>query len=162
MGRGLRCLNPHGAQVAGAVSRGRGRGALQPRQNRASAPTRVSERLAQEAVALIVHFRRTLRRTGAGTAAELGRARPTVPRWLRREGLGRPARIDPPEPVRRFQRARPGELIHPDIKKLGRFDRPGHRVAGARTGWRNRGAGRVEPLSATGPRTMAWRACRRR
>eukprot|EP00873_Tetraselmis_striata_P045180 jgi/Tetstr1/465444/TSEL_010128.t1 len=55
--------------------------------------------------------------------------------------MGRLARLDPPEPVRRYQRARPGELIHLDIKKLGRFDRPGHRVTGTRTGCRNRGAG---------------------
>ena len=56
-------------------------------------------------------------------------------------GIGRLARLDPPEPVRRYQRARPGELIHLDIKKLGRFDRPGHRATGTRTGCRNRGAG---------------------
>jgi transposase InsO family protein len=90
---------------------------------------------------LIVHLRRTLRMTGAAIAAKLGLARSTVARWLRREGLGRLAQIDPPEPVRRYQRARPGELIHLDIKKLGRFERPGHRVTGTRTGCRNRGAG---------------------
>lgn len=80
--------------------------------------------------------------TGAAIAAKLGLARSTVARWLRREGLGRLAQIDPPGPVRRSQRARSGELIHLDIKKLGRFDRPGHRVTGTRSGCRNRGAGR--------------------
>lgn len=79
--------------------------------------------------------------TGAAIAAKLGLAGSTVSRWLRREGLGRLAQIDPPEPVRRYQRTRPGELIHLDIKKLGRFDRPGHRVTGTRAGCRNRGAG---------------------
>lgn len=49
--------------------------------------------------------------------------------------------IDPPEPVRRYQRERPGELFHLDIKKLCRFGHPSHRVTGSRTGCRNRGAG---------------------
>lgn len=115
-----------------------GRAAL---SNHASAPTRVAGRLAGATVALILHLRRTLRMTGAAIAAKLGLARSTVSRWLRREGLGRLARIDPPEPVRRYQRERPGELIHLDIKKLGRFDQPGHRVTGTRVGCRNRGAG---------------------
>jgi transposase InsO family protein len=114
-----------------------GRAAL---SNHASAPARVSGRLADTTVALIVHLRRTLRMTGAAIAAMLGLARSTVSRWLLREGLGRLSRIDPPEPVRRYQRERPGELIHLDIKKLGRFDQPGHRVTGDRRG-RNRGAG---------------------
>lgn len=109
--------------------------------NHASAPARVAGRLAEATVALIVHLRRTLRMTGTAIAAKLGLARSTVARWLRREGLGRLARIDPPEPVRRYQRERPGELIHLDIKKLGRFDRPGHRVTGTRTTGRSRGAG---------------------
>jgi transposase len=109
--------------------------------NHASAPARVAGRLAQATVTLIVHLRRTLRMTGAAIAATLGLARSTVSRWLRREGLGRLSRIDPPGPVRRYQRERPGELIHLDIRKLGRFDQPGHRVTGTRVVCRNRGAG---------------------
>lgn len=109
--------------------------------NHASAPARVAGRLEAATVALIVHLRRTLRMTGAAIAVKLGLARSTVSRWLRRAGLGRLAQIDPPEPVRRYQRDRPGELIHLDIKKLGRFDQPGHRVTGTRAGCRNRGAG---------------------
>lgn len=109
--------------------------------NRASAPTRVAGRLEAATVALIVHLRRSLRMTGAAIAATLGLARSTVSRWLRREGLGHLARIDPPEPVRRYQRERPGELIHLDIKKLGRFDQPGHRVTGTRVSCRSRGVG---------------------
>ncbi|TDL76012.1 IS481 family transposase [Palleronia sediminis] len=115
-----------------------GRAAL---SNRASAPARVSGRLPDRLVALILHLRRSLRLTGAEIAARLGLARSTVARWLARSGMGRLDRLDPPEPVRRYQRARPGELIHLDIKKLGRFDRPGHRATGTRTGCRNRGAG---------------------
>eukprot|EP00873_Tetraselmis_striata_P036829 jgi/Tetstr1/457093/TSEL_000334.t1 len=109
--------------------------------NRASSPARVAGRLPDRLVALALHQRRDLRLTGAAIAARLGLARSTVARWLARAGMGRLARLDPPEPVRRYQRARPGELIHLDIKKLGRFDRPGHRVTGTRTGCRNRGAG---------------------
>ncbi|OYU20192.1 MAG: IS481 family transposase [Rhodobacteraceae bacterium PARR1] len=109
--------------------------------NRASAPARVARRLPDRLVALALHLRRSLRLTGAEIARKLGLARSTVARWLARAGMGRLARLDPPEPVRRYQRARPGELIHLDIKKLGRFDRPGHRVTGTRRGCRNRGAG---------------------
>lgn len=109
--------------------------------NHASAPARVAGRLTKATVALIVYLRRTLRMTGKAIADRLGLARSTVSRWLAREGLGRLARIDPPEPVRRYQRDHPGELIHLDIKKLGRFDHPGHRVTGTRVGCRNRGAG---------------------
>ncbi len=109
--------------------------------NRASAPARKPHRLADATVALAVHLRRSFRMTASAIAARLGLARSTVARWLTRHGLGRLSRIDPPEPVRRYQRDRPGELIHIDIKKLGRFDRPGHRVTGSRTGCRNRGAG---------------------
>ncbi len=56
----------------------------------------------------------------------------TVSRVLRRLGLNRVRMLEPPEPVRRYQRDNPGELIHLDIKKLRRFDRPGHRVTGNR------------------------------
>lgn len=115
-----------------------GRAAL---SNRPSAPVRVSRRLPDRLVAVIVWLRRRLRLTGAQIAAKLGLPRSSVARWLRRAGLGRLSQLDPPDPVRRYQRERPGELIHLDIKKLGRFDRPGHRVTGTRRGCRNRGAG---------------------
>jgi hypothetical protein len=87
----------------------------------------------------LVHLRRTLRTTGAAIAATRGLARSTVSRWQRHAGLGRLTQIDPPEPVRRYQRERPGELIHLDIKKLGRFEEhPGHRVTGTCVGYRGR------------------------
>jgi transposase InsO family protein len=73
-------------------------------------------------------------RTGWGPrliASELGMAHATVSRCLRRRGMSRmpPA---PLEPVRRFERPCPGDLLQMDTKRLARFDRPGHRVTGDR------------------------------
>jgi transposase InsO family protein len=65
----------------------------------------------------------------------------TVSRILKCAGLSRMKDIDPPEPVRRYERQRPGEMIHIDIKKLGRFAQAGHRVTGTRQNCRNQGAG---------------------
>jgi hypothetical protein len=57
-------------------------------------------------------------------------------------GLNRIRDLEPAEPVRRYERAVPGEIIHIDIKKLGRFDKIGHRITGDRTGQSNsRGVG---------------------
>jgi hypothetical protein len=74
---------------------------------------------------------RRQRRTGAQTAKETGVSPATVSRVLRPLGLNRD--LEPAEPVRRYERAAPGELIHIDIKKLGRFDKIGHRITGDRT-----------------------------
>ncbi len=79
--------------------------------------------------------------TAAEIADRLRLARATVARWLRRMGLGRLSALEPRPPVIRHQRERPGELIHLDIKSLGRFNKPGHRVTGGRKGNRNRGGG---------------------
>lgn len=70
--------------------------------------------------------------TAAEIAEVLGMALSTVSRWLSRIGLGKRSRLTPPEPPNRYERKRPGELIHVDIKKLGRILRPGHRVTGNR------------------------------
>jgi transposase InsO family protein len=70
-----------------------------------------------------------------------GNATPaTVSRVLRRLGLNKLSALEPVEPVRRYEREHPGELIHIDIKKLGRFDGVGHRITGDRTGQSNRRA----------------------
>jgi transposase InsO family protein len=63
----------------------------------------------------------------------------TVSRWLKRIGLGKRSRLEPPEPPNRYERKRPGELVHLDVKKLGRFERPGHRVTGSRSDRRDQG-----------------------
>lgn len=115
-----------------------GRAAL---ANAPSAPVRRPRRLAQHRIALALYLRRSYRLTATAIAAKLGLARSTVARWLARHGIGKRAALEPRKPPNRYQRDRPGELIHIDIKKLGRFARPGHRVTGARKGNRNKGAG---------------------
>lgn len=108
--------------------------------DRSSAPRRCPHRLPAETLAEIERLRRE-RQTGPAIARSLGLARSTVGAALRRLGLGRLAALDPKAPVIRYQRERPGELIHLDIKKLGRIARPSHRVTGNRrdrvegTGW---------------------------
>jgi transposase InsO family protein len=75
---------------------------------------------------------RLCRLTAAGAATRLGLARSTAAAWLTRLGLGQLAALEPKAPVRRYERRRPGDLIQLDIKKLARFDKPGHRVTGSR------------------------------
>ena len=75
--------------------------------------------------------------TGQHIAMEVGVAPTTVSRVLSRAGLSRLKDTNPAEPVRRYERKRPGEMIHLDIKKLRRFERAGHRVTGDRTGQSN-------------------------
>jgi transposase InsO family protein len=110
--------------------------------DRSSAPRSVPGRTAPETEALIEQLRRC-RKTSVEIAAELGLATSTVCAVLKRLGLNRLSRLEPPEPANRYCRRHPGELIHIDIKKLGRFDRPGlpaHRRQGGyrstyRAGW---------------------------
>ena len=70
---------------------------------------------------------RRLRWTGAQIAAAVGVAPATVSRVLRRQGLARLEALDPAPPVRRYEHPHPGDMLHLDIKKLGRFRRAGHR-----------------------------------
>jgi transposase InsO family protein len=105
--------------------------------DRSSAPARCRRRLAGEIVAEIARLRRE-RLSGPAIARRLGLPRSTVGAVLRRLGLGRLAALAAKPPVVRYERGRPGELIHVDTKKLGRIVRPSHRVTGDR---RDRGAG---------------------
>src|SRR5688572_9912677 len=110
--------------------------------DRSSAPGSVPGRTPAETETLIEELRR-LRWTSTRIAAELDMATSTVCAVLARLGLNRLSRLEPPEPPNRYCRRHPGELIHIDIKKLGRFDRPGlpaHRrragyKANYRVGW---------------------------
>jgi transposase InsO family protein len=87
--------------------------------DRSSAPHRVANRTGGERVAVIVALRQ-LRMTAAEIAETLSMPPSTVSAVLRRSGLGRLGRIGL-EPARRYERSRPGELVHIDVKKLGRI-----------------------------------------
>ena len=99
--------------------------------DRSCAPKRVPSRLAADRLAAIEALRR-LRMTAAEIAEVLGMALSTVSRWLQRIGLGKQSRLEPPEPPNRYERKRAGELIHVDVKRLGRIRGVGHRISGSR------------------------------
>ena len=102
-------------------------------QDRSSAPARCPHRTDADTIAAIERLRRQ-RMTGPSIAQQLGLPRSTVGAILRRLGLGKLRALEPkPEPVR-YQRDNPGELIHLDIKRLGRIDGIGHRITGDRKG----------------------------
>jgi len=109
-------------------------------KDRSSRPHRLYRPTPTVVVARVEALRRQ-RWTGKQIAVEVGVSPATVSRILKRLGLNRLAALEPVEPVRRYQREHPGELIHIDIKKLGRFDRIGHRITGKRTGNSSRGSG---------------------
>ena len=109
-------------------------------KDRSSRPHRL-HRPTPPAVVAKVEVLRRQRWTGNQIAAELGISPATVSRILRRLGLNRIQALEPAEPVRRYERAHPGELIHIDIKKLGRFNEVGHRITGDRRQGESRGAG---------------------
>jgi transposase InsO family protein len=94
------------------------------------------------ATCAVVEALRRQRYTGKQIAAELDISPATVSRVLQRRGLNKLSALEPAEPVRRYEREHPGEIIHIDIKKLGRFNSIGHRITGDRTGQSNaRGVG---------------------
>ena len=95
---------------------------------------------APELVARLCARRRELRVGPHVLAWEAGLAPSTAYAILRRRGLSRLDRLEPRRPVVRYERARPGELVHLDTKMLGRIDGVGHRVTGDRR-TRNRGIG---------------------
>jgi len=101
--------------------------------DRSSAPKRIPHRTPAATVEAIGALRR-VRMTAAEIAEVLGLALSTVSAWLKRIGLGKRSRLQPPEPPNRYERSRPGELIHIDVKKLGRFGAAGKRVIGNRSG----------------------------
>jgi transposase InsO family protein len=101
--------------------------------DRSSRPRRSPTRLPKRLVEAIEALRR-VRMTGAEIAETFGLALSTVSLWLRRIGLGKRSRLEPPEPPNRYERRHPGELVHVDIKQLGRISvrGAGHRVVGHR------------------------------
>jgi transposase len=109
-------------------------------ENCSSRPKEVANRTGEPWLVSIERLRREYRLTGDEIAEKLSMARSTVAGWLTRLGLGRLAALEPKPPVRRYQRDRPGELLHLDIKKLARFEGVGHRITGDRRG-RSEGMG---------------------
>jgi hypothetical protein len=73
---------------------------------------------------------RCQRWTGDQIASQVGVSPATVSRVLRRRGLSRFKDLAPAAPIRRYERASPGELLHIEIKKLGRLEKIGHRITG--------------------------------
>lgn len=110
-------------------------------QDRSSRPIASPNRTPDDIEAKVIALRRE-RRIYHRIAAEVGVSRATVGRILTRHGLNRWRDLEPAEPVHRYERNKPGEMIHIDIKKLGRFNKTGHRITGDRHGQSNsRGIG---------------------
>jgi transposase InsO family protein len=110
-------------------------------RDRSSRPLSSPDQTPPATCAAIEALRRQ-RYTGTQIAAEVGVSPATVSRVLRRRGLNKLSALEPAEPVRRYEREKPGELIHIDIKKLGKFNQIGHRITGDRKGQSNsRGVG---------------------
>jgi transposase InsO family protein len=110
-------------------------------EDRSSRPHRLRNPTSPAVVEQIIVLRRQ-RLCGQQIAKETRVSPSTVSRVLRAVRLSRARDLDPPAPVVRYEREAAGEMIHIDIKKLGRFEKPGHRVTGDRTGQSNsRGVG---------------------
>jgi transposase InsO family protein len=99
--------------------------------DRSSRPQHCPHATPDALVEQVIEQRRA-RHTYRQIAIQLGLAISTVARRLRRVGLNRLAELEPAPPVVRYQYPSPGDLLHLDIKKLGRFRKPGHRVTGDR------------------------------
>lgn len=110
------------------VGRAARREPLTDRSSRPHTGTRVSEAKREWIVALRQE-RRTMRQVALAAQVSVS----TVARICRAEGLNRLHSLDAPPPVIRYERERPGELLHIDIKRLGRFDRIGHRITRKRS-----------------------------
>jgi transposase InsO family protein len=96
--------------------------------DRSSCPKRSPRKIKPEKALAIVELRRR-RLTQARIAASVGVSKSTVGRVLKRAGLSRLSDLEPSEPVVRYEHEHPGDLVHIDIKKLGRIERLGHRIA---------------------------------
>jgi transposase InsO family protein len=107
--------------------------------DRSSRPHHSPARLDSIAEDAIEALRRQ-RLSGPAIARRVGRPVSTIGQVLRRRSLGRLSTLDPRPPIVRYERDQPGDLIHIDIKKLGRIDGIGHRITGDRTGQSNRRA----------------------
>lgn len=108
-------------------------------QNRSSRPQRSPRKLAQGCEIAILQMRRTFRMTAREIAKALNFARSTVSHILKYYGWNRLENLNHKEPVIRYERENPGDLIHIDIKKLGKIDGVGHRIHGDRKKGKGKG-----------------------
>src|SRR6201984_668053 len=131
-----RQFNTTAKTVAKWVKRFRTEGAGGLR-DRSSRPHSLPSQTPAAACAAVEALRRQ-RYTGKQIAADVGISPATVSRILQRLGLNKLSALEPAEPVRRYERECPGELIHIDIKKLGRIGSVGHRITGRYPGAINR------------------------
>ena len=99
--------------------------------DKSSRPARSPRAIAPSVALAIVELRRKLF-LQARIASYMGVSKATVSRVLRRAGLSRLSDLQPSEPVQRYERESPGDLLHIDIKKLARFEQVGHRITGNR------------------------------
>ena len=135
----LRGLCPTDAAVAHGVSAVTARkwlarflaGGAEALLDKSSRPARTPRSIDPNVALTIVELRRKLL-LQSHIATYMGVSRATVSRVLRRAGLSKLSDLRPQEPVQRYEREAPGELLHIDIKKLGRFDQVGHRITGDR------------------------------
>jgi len=108
--------------------------------DKSSRPRRCRSKLAEHDIAYVLRLRKE-RLTGDEIAMQLGLCRSSVFRALRKLGCSRLSSLEAKEPVRRYQWERPGQMLHLDIKKLGKIDGVGHRMVGIgnarcrRPGW---------------------------
>lgn len=102
-------------------------------QERSSRPHSCPHALSATTQAQVIKRRRA-RQTYRQISQALRIGQSSVARLLRRQGLNRLCALEPAAPVLRYEHAQPGDLLHLDIKKLGRFRKPGHRVTGHRQG----------------------------
>ena len=102
-------------------------------RDRSSKPLSSPSQIPLATCAAVERLRRE-RRTQEHIAVELDISKASVSRILRRRGLSLLSSLEPQEPRPRYEREKPGEIIHLDIKKLGRFNSVGHRITGRRTG----------------------------
>jgi transposase InsO family protein len=127
-----RQFNTTAKTVAKWVGRFRAQG-VEGLRDRSSRPLSLPSQIPATTRAAVEVLRRQ-RYSGKHIAGELAISPASVSRILRRLGLSKLGALEPPAPVRRYEREHPGELLHIDIKKLGKFNSIGHRITGDRSG----------------------------
>ena len=100
-------------------------------EDKSSRPIKSPNRLSKAWVELILELRRS-RMSGPGIATRLGLPKSTVSRILKRHKMSRLRALEPMVPVQRYEWPNAGDMLHLDVKKLGRIKGIGHRITGNR------------------------------